>query len=164
MLRLIALCLLLLPAPAVALSCLPWGIGDGLSEARTAKEGYLPVVGRLTFIEDDLPKVDWSRQQDTPPRTRLKAYLSGKAWNGRSVATQFAQAIHLDILCAGPWCASAVSGETVLALLRQDVDGHVLTVSPCGGMLFYGEEKALRSVVKACLARGDCPASAAQQD
>ena len=159
MFRWIALLLCCVPLQVLALSCLPWNVDDALIKAVASERSYLPVVGRLTFDEDRLPKVDWNNQQDTPSQTLLPAHIEGHAWNGHAVAAPFDRNIELEVLCAGPWCAGAESGSIVLGILEQTQTTYRLSTHPCGGMLFSGEAVDLKKRVRVCLTEHDCQPS-----
>ena len=47
--RLLVLELVFLPVPAFALSCMPHGVSDAYLQAANAEEGYVPVLGELSF-------------------------------------------------------------------------------------------------------------------
>ncbi|MFD2738278.1 hypothetical protein ACFSUD_01715 [Sulfitobacter aestuarii] len=147
---------LLAPFPAAALTCMPHSLEATYQEAMAAEEIYHVVHGRLTFDPQRLPKVDLTRQQDIPPLTRLAARLEGMALAEQGFKLPFERDITLEAACYGPWCASAETGQDVLAFVRKTPEGHVLETNPCGGFLFSTPKPALLRKVQACFAGENC--------
>ena len=148
---------LLIAAPLSALSCMPYGIPEALQDVIKAKEGYVAATGILTFDQRALPKVDMSRQDKTPPVTRISARLKGQALTKSGFTHPFNRTLALEVSCFGPWCASAVSGKNVLAFLKQTSAGYVLATNPCGGLVFYEPSvKTLDKVIQ-CYIKNRCP-------
>lgn len=125
----------LLPLPALALSCMPWGLSDAYDEAEASSEEYVVVEGDLSFDTEALPKTEWDNQMATPQSTDIPARLHGMSLSTNGFSIPFDAALTLRIGCAGPWCAGAAEGP-VLAFLRRETSGYVLVRGPCGGMLF----------------------------
>ncbi|MEM7630474.1 MAG: hypothetical protein AAF227_00435 [Pseudomonadota bacterium] len=152
--RIFALCLIIMPSLAEALSCLPWGVTDAYLAADTADGAYVIVQGQLDFNEDLLPQADWDNQTDTPALTLIPGRISGRAW-GRSTDVDFETDVTLRVRCYGPWCAGAASGE-VLAFLRKEEGRYSISTNPCGGNLFGAPTHAQIAATRACLKGGAC--------
>ncbi len=148
--------LMVLPVSASALSCLPHSLEGAYQRVAADEAEYVVVHGRLTFDADLLPEVDMSRQADTPPRTVVPARLEGKSMTRRGFDIPFEQTVELDVLCYGPWCGSAATGQDVLAFVRRDAETYVLETNPCGGDLFGTPSAEMLEKVQACYAGEPC--------
>lgn len=157
--RLLTAILSTLPLPALALSCIPYGVSDAYLEAATAKEAYVPVLGLLSFDVTLNPQVDWENQQDTPATTLIPATFTGDALTVRGVDTPFATDVVLEVRCLGPWCASPQPGP-VLGFLRKTSHSYVLSTHACGGYMFGRPDAGQIKQVRDCLAGKSCQATA----
>lgn len=158
--RWLALVLAVLPIPALALSCLPYGVTDAYLEADASADAYVPVLGTLQFDVSDVPQVDWDRQGDVPPLTVIDAVFDGHALTQRGIALPLATDVSLEVECSGPWCPSPKPGP-VLAFLRKTGDrGYAVSINACGGFLFGQPSPEQISSVKDCLAGRGCRPSA----
>lgn len=153
--RAFAFVLAILPLPAFALSCLPHGVSDAYLQADAAEDGYVPVLGRLSFDPELLPVVDLGNQQDTPPQTLIPAKFKGDALGPRGVPVPFETDVVLEVRCFGPWCPSPQPGD-ILGFLRKTSPSYVLETNACGGFLFGQPTKAQIGEVKDCLAGRRC--------
>ena len=146
--------------PALALSCMPHDVARTYQEAARSKDVFIVVKGVLEFDESALPVVDMSRQHETPPETRIPARITGDALSVDGFTIPFERAITLNARCFGPWCAGARSGIGYLAFLEQGEDGHILSVTPCGGFGFPKPTAETLDRVKRCFRGEPCePAS-----
>lgn len=155
MMRLLAVLFALLPLPAFALSCLPHGVTDAYIAAAEATEGYVPVVGELSFDAGLVPKMDLSNQQYTPGDTYIPAQFKGRALDVRGVDRLFATDVVLHVQCAGPWCPNPQPGE-VLAFLRRTPQSFVLNTNACGGFLFVQPTEPQVRQLEDCLSGRSC--------
>lgn len=156
--RFLVLILGVLPLPAFALSCMPFGVSDAYLEAAAAEESYVPVLGNLSFDPGLVPKVDWNNQTNVPQTTLIPATFEGDALNVRGVAQPFSTDVVLEIGCAGPWCPSPTPGHS-LAFLRKTSHSYVLVVGACNGFLFGDPSEEQVKQVKDCLAGRRCQPS-----
>lgn len=156
--RILAVLFALLPLPALALSCMPYQVTDAFLDVAKAEDGYVPVLGQLSFDPDMLPKVDWNAQGDVPPKTLLPASFEGKAMTVRGVDLPFRTDVVLEVQCFGPWCPSPRPGP-VLAFLRKTSHSYVLETNACGGYLFGSPSDAQVQQVRECLAGRACAPS-----
>ena len=147
-----------LPAPALALSCMPHDPARTFQRIDAAPETYIALHGTLTFDESLLPEVDMSNQQATPPETRIPARIAGKALGKDGYTVPFEGALTLISKCFGPWCAQPPSGETVLAFIRQNEAGPTLSVDPCGGDAFFAPSPEKLETIRACFSGDECAA------
>ena len=136
---------------------MPYGLPEALHEVSTAKEGYVAVTGTLTFDKSALPTTDWEAQQDTPAHTAIKAHIKGKALGKSGFQNRFDKPLTLEVLCFGPWCASAIPDKPVLVFLKQTAQGYQLSITPCGGHAFYEPSKTDLNTVKQCYLTRQCP-------
>lgn len=155
MIRLTAFLLALLPASAHALSCTPWGITDAYQQAKVSDEAYVPVLGTLDFDTNALPSVDYERQDETPPLTKIKARFTGHALSQRGVDIPFNTNVTLEVSCVGPWCGGATPGA-MLGFLRKDGDAYAIATDACGGTLFSQPTQGTIDQLRSCLKGGDC--------
>nr|WP_275116191.1 hypothetical protein [Aliiroseovarius subalbicans] len=152
----LALCL---PAPALALSCMPYHVSDAYRDAAASADAYVIVRGVLSFDEGLLPKVDWEHQQDTPQNTLFEAQFDGHALTRNGFFSPFTQPIQVDVQCFGPWCSHLTSGQDYLAFLKQTEGGFLLETNPCGGFAFGQPSKDMLRQVQTCQRGGRCPRS-----
>ncbi|WP_299722364.1 hypothetical protein [uncultured Tateyamaria sp.] len=157
--RFLVLALMVLPLPAFALSCMSHGVSDAYLEAANAEEGYVPVLGELSFDPEMLPKVDWEKQTEVPPTTLIPATFKGKALGPRGVPQIFETDVVLEVQCAGPWCPSPAPGE-MLGFLRKTSHSYVLHTNACGGFLFGNPQEEQITELQDCLAGRQCESSA----
>ncbi|MCI5100450.1 hypothetical protein [Phaeobacter italicus] len=145
-----------LAGPASALSCVPWGPADGYLEASKSDKSYVVVDGILRFDASALPKAPSDDPNNTPPRTAIPASLSGKLLTEGGFQREVELPVTLEILCLGPWCASAEDGLRYVAFLEQRGDELVLEENPCGGFGFSNEDGQAARDVLACHAGRAC--------
>lgn len=153
--RLLVFALLVLPLPAFALTCLPYGVADAYLDAAEADEAYVPVLGELRFDPDLLPRVDWENQRDVPGTTLVPATFRGDALGTRGVPLPFETDVVLEVQCFGPWCPSPRPGRS-LAFLRKTSFSYVLHTNACGGFLFDQPSDEQIRQVRDCLAGRRC--------
>ncbi|MEP3636695.1 MAG: hypothetical protein ABJN14_05460 [Paracoccaceae bacterium] len=151
--RVLLLCFL--PMPALALSCIPYGIQDAYLDAVESPEAYVIVRGKLTFDTSMLPKVDWNQQDKVPPVTNISARISGVHLGSFGKRASFSKDITLSIRCFGPWCGGAHEGD-VVAFLRRDDTRYVLETDPCGGFLFAAPNAEHMRSLQQCLDGKSC--------
>ncbi|MEQ6249237.1 hypothetical protein ABMC89_10145 [Sulfitobacter sp. HNIBRBA3233] len=158
MIRALAAALVILsPAAAQALSCLPHSVEAAYLEADASDARFIIVRGRLDFDRRAMPKVDWDNQQNTPPVTEISADFLGKSLSGGEFRLPFERAVTLRVECIGPWCASAPEGVDVLAFVELREDGpDVIATNPCGGYLFGSPKPRMIRAVKDCAAGKSC--------
>lgn len=134
---------------------MPHSVQAAFLEAEAAQASYLIVRGTLDFDRGALPQVDYDRQQDTPPLTRVPARLAARALSDGSFDLPIEREVMLEIACYGPWCAQVPKGSEVLAFLELRGTGDdVIATNPCGGYLFGTPTPKMIRDVKRC-ARGD---------
>ncbi len=151
-----ALALALLPAPALALSCMPYFVENAYHDAETSPDAYVIVYGRLSFDPANLPHVDWEHQEDTPPDTGFAGHMTGSMLTPEGFSMPFDQEIRINIQCFGPWCGRLVPDIAHLVFLKQTESGFLLETDPCGGFAFpEPSSDMLRSVVS-CFHHGPC--------
>ena len=151
-----ALVMILAPLQVQALSCAPWQVEDAFSKAAQSKDSYLIVRGKLTFAQRDMPKVDWNRQQDVPPLTKIKARLKGKSLGLTGYETKFSAPVTFLVSCAGPWCPSASSRSDVLAFVKKSGNRYEIELGACGGMVFENPTQDMIERVNYCFSEGAC--------
>lgn len=159
MLRILScLAVCLAPLQALALSCMPWQVENAYQQAQESDDLYVVVHGELSFEQAEFPVTDWSRQEEVPPETRLRAKIDGDQMGSGGARAGVSQDLTFVVTCAGPWCPQATSGETVLAFLRETTDGFALELGACGGMMFARPDDDMLSRAQTCLDGGACTA------
>ncbi len=157
--RMLALCLCVMPSLGQALSCLPWGVTDAYLQADRSDASYIPVIGTLDFDENALPLARLKNPDDLPKDTTIPATFDGLAMVRRGADAPFATDLTLRVECAAHWCGGATPGK-VLAFLRKDGDAYTLGSGPCGGYVFSAPDRATIKKVRQCLKGRACAPSA----
>lgn len=153
---LLGIVLALAASPALALSCLPYGVTDAYHAAADAAERYVIVTGTLQFDPGLLPKVDMARQDETPPSTLIPGRITGHSLDRRGFLQPFSQPITLDVQCYGPWCAGLKPNTRYLTFLQKQEDGYLLASNPCGGFAFGTPSSEMLRQVQSCFNKGPC--------
>lgn len=155
MIRLFCLVLaaLTFATPALSLSCMRPDVTRAFTTAAESEDSYIVVTGQLRFQESKLPRAEG---YDSPPSTRIPAQLTGMALTKSGFTMAFDRAITLDVLCFGPWCGGAGSGETYLAFLKREGDGYVMEADPCGSTVFQNPTEQMQRAVEQCYAGERC--------
>ena len=145
--------------PALALSCLPYGVTDAYRLAAKSEARYVIVRGTLRFDTALLPRPDPTGQSPTPPETEIPAEIEGVAIgpNGRREAARYK--IRLVVRCSGPWCAQPSGGDALAFLRREGLRRYVLEDDPCGAYLFSRPSASDMQAVQRCISLKPCPAS-----
>lgn len=149
---------LLLPNTASALSCMPYNAVAGFQDAAKANADYIAVLGRLSFNKRDLPKVDWSRQQDVKPDNFLTGRIDGESLTGTGFNAPFKRDIRINVQCAGPWCAGLENGSEFLVFLKRDNGTYLLEVNPCQGFAFSNPTQTTIRKIENCMQGKKCDA------
>lgn len=144
------------PFHARALSCMAWHVEDAYRAADESPDPYIAVQGKLTFDAEELPQVNWDRQEDVPPKTIIDARLTGKAWTGHGFDQPFDRDVTLIVECHGPWCAQVTDGADTLAFLERTEAGFTLRTNPCGWMVFQKPSDDTVSRATSCLQGKSC--------
>lgn len=152
----LACALCLVAGQAAALSCLPYEFENAWTDAESSESAFVVVHGTLQFDAARLPQVDWERQQDTPPSTRIEARLTGQSLTRAGFSRPFDRPVILEIACYGPWCATASDGAETLAFVEQTPEGWMLRTNPCGGFVFQSPDEAFLKRARACMNGADC--------
>lgn len=155
MIRMVAFAtaLMALATPALSLSCAPPDVIRSYQRAAEAEEAYIVVHGTLHFDENKIPKAN---HNDSPPSTRFRARLTGKALSETGFDIDFDREITLDLICFGPWCAGAKSDIPYLGFLKQMATGYALQLDPCDGFGFADPTPEMLRKVEQCHAGGPC--------
>lgn len=149
----------LLAGPALALSCMPYGVTDAFLAADGSQSDYIVVHGRLDFDAANLPATDWDRQDLTPPETLFAGRLSGRSLTRAGFTAPFESTIAINVQCFGPWCSSLAAGADYLAFLKREGGGYLLETNPCGGFAFGAPSREMLDAVVSCFQGGRCEPS-----
>ena len=149
-----------LPLPALALSCLPYGVTDAYLEADASGEAFVPVLGTMQYDAGAVPQVDWDKQGDVPSLTRIPAVFSGHALTQRGIDLALTTDVILEVKCSGPWCPSPKPGPVLAFLRKKGETSYAVSTNACGGFLFGAPTPEQISAVKDCLAGRGCRPSA----
>ncbi len=144
------------PVAAAALSCAPHSVEAAFLQAQAAEEQFVIVQGRLGFDAGQLPKVDYSKQQETPAMTLIDGELRGSSLSSAGFATPYQKPVTIAVACYGPWCSSAQKGTEVLAFVELGEDGNVISTNPCGGYLFTSPTQQMIRAIKSCFVGKAC--------
>ena len=133
-LALLALLALLLPAPALALSCAPLDLARSLAKAAASPAPFAILHGRLDFDEALMPAPFEERLRDP---AAVPARFEGRALGPEGFGPGERRDVTIRPTCAGPWCASLPTGRDRLLLACLAPDGSLaVEVGPCGGTAF----------------------------
>ncbi len=156
-LRVLALLVLALAAsPAQALSCRPYFAEQAFRDADASPDRYVVVHGRLDFNPADLPGADVPALSQLPRDNFFTATLTGFSLTGSGFDARFVRPIRVNAQCFGPWCATLEPGSDYLAFLKQEPQGYLLELSPCGGMAFANPSERVLQSMHECLLGGRC--------
>ena len=147
-----ALLAALLPAQASALSCLRPEIDALWTRATEGEARYTVALGRLDFNAASLPQTGDAR----PRPVYLPARFTGNGLTQQGFDAPMSLNVALEVRCIGPWCGSATPGQELVAFLRQQPDGWVVELAPCGGMVWPEPDAAVRARLLACMQGADC--------
>lgn len=156
MTRLLAAFLILLSAPAHALSCLPPDAVRLYSQAAESDALFTIVIGRLHAGDDiEVPEVrhDGSMEQSSEATTRIR--MTGQALNARDFATPFDREIDVRVMCFSIWCGAPVTDRDILGALRLTDNVPVLEIDPCGGNAMPLDQADLDALLR-CHRSGIC--------
>lgn len=146
---------MMIAGQAAALSCIPPDIARTFQQLDAADERYAVVKGRLTFDERLVPKVDWNKQDQTPPLTQIPARLEGMSLSKTGFKTSFRQRVMINGRCFGPWCFGASSGMEQVFFVNLDGEPATIELDPCGGHAF-APDRATQKRVLSCLKGTAC--------
>ncbi|WP_432448213.1 hypothetical protein [Aliiroseovarius marinus] len=152
----LALLFFVLPTAVSALSCMPYNAVAGFKDAAKSPDDYVAVLGKLTFDERKLPKVDWERQQDVKPDNHLTGRIEGKSLTRSGFDADFARDIDINVQCFGPWCGGLAHGVEHLVFLKREDGRYLLETNPCGGFAFGEPDRATLQKVKGCMQGKRC--------
>lgn len=158
--RFLVALLAVLPMPALALSCLPYGVTDAYLEADISGDAFVPVLGKMQYDAAAVPQVDWKKQGEVPPLTRIPAVFTGHALTERGVDMPLTTDVMLEVKCSGPWCPSPKPGPVLAFLRKTGETSYAVSINACGGFLFGTPAPEQISAVKDCLAGRGCRPSA----
>jgi hypothetical protein len=153
---LLLLVLVIAPVQLQALSCMPWTLEHSYAAAADSDEDYVIAQGTLNFPKRKLPKVDWNRQQDTPPITEIRGRIEGKALSRNGFTVPFDTDLIITVRCTGPWCPSVTPGKEHLVFLKKSGSRYALDFGPCSSMGWIEPTGQMLKRVEACLAGADC--------
>ncbi len=139
--------------PTLSLSCMRPDVTFTYNQAAESEDNYIVVTGQVRFEERRVPSAEGN---NSPRSTRIPARLEGTALTKSGFDMPFDRKITLDVLCFGPWCGGAGSGETYLAFLKREEDGYVMEADPCGSMMFQNPTDEMMTQVETCFAGGPC--------
>jgi hypothetical protein len=154
--RLFAIALsVLVPAQAMALSCIPPSVERSFGYAQDAEELYVVVSGELTFDERKIPQRP-KNPNNAPKLTLIPATLSGQSLSKAGFVTTFDQLITIELRCFGPWCGSVTSGAEHLAFMKKTDAGYTLNVDPCNSAVFSKPTPQMLDAVTGCMNGAKC--------
>jgi hypothetical protein len=134
---------------ASALSCLRPDAVATFLQLEAAPESYMVLHGRLVFDEGAIPR---DMSSDAPQNNVLiSGAFTGKALTMEGFTSPYQAPVNLEILCFGPWCGSAVSGEDAVFFVKADTDPATAVAQPCGDMIFYNPDQQLLESLTECM-------------
>ena len=151
MTRLFAALLALLPAPALALSCLAPSVEDAFTFAQNAPEAYVPVLGTFSGVQ---PRTDVGNPN---PEDRIyQIRFQGIGMTQRGEDSPMNVPVTLQERCLASWCPNVPNGVLVMTFLRVEGQAYVFEIDACGGNAFFQPPLADVATMRACLSAGAC--------
>lgn len=138
---------------ALALSCIPMGPGDVYRIISDADVDYVVLEGQIDFDDNQLPKADQTRDQDT---VMVPAWFSGLMLGTHSFDTKINGELQIEVHCTGDWCGTLESGGRYVLFARQKEDALVLPLDPCQSFVFTAADGTAGDVVMQCHRGGTC--------
>ena len=153
---LVLICLLM-PGLAQALSCARPDFARSFDEFHAAPERYWLVYGTIAPAAP-LPEV---KAKDGAEEAVFTApfHLDGQRLTGHGLSGRMSTAIKVEVGCWLEWCGGFPDlPQKTLMFLREDADGLVLSIGPCGGPFHHGATRAQVDVMDRCISKGACGA------
>lgn len=123
--------------------------------AADSEDVYVVVEGRLTFDPSGLPTTAFDDPLPPQPMTDIPARLTGRSMSEAGFVRPFEQDVTLRVSCFAVWCAEPRPGA-VLAFLKREAGGYVVSVDPCGTMTYPDPRLEQLETVVACFQGRDC--------
>ncbi|MFT4619935.1 MAG: hypothetical protein ACI9KS_001482 [Sulfitobacter sp.] len=154
----LSLLLTMIGQPALALSCLPYGVQDSWVDASAAAERYVVVSGEfsLTSTTPPRPAPEVREPSIVVPQTQTyHARFEGKAWANGSFSRAITGQANITVNCIAQWCGNLPKGPWVAFLREDDNGGYETETGPCGGRI-YADTPNVRGAIRSCASGGAC--------
>ena len=112
--------------------------------------------GDVAFDEGQLPVVDLTRQDDTPPVTRIDGFFGGTQLGRNGFQRPWSEPVTVEIACSGPWCGGLRPGQ-MIAFVEMREGEFVLASGPCGGNAFPVTDEIARDLTRCMQGQGCTP-------
>lgn len=149
--RLLAVFLILLSGPALALSCIEPSSERSYEAASKSPISYMVLLGEFAFDDQQLANID-GVENDPKPK-RVVATFSGQALTKDGFRNVAPMQVALQQICAGPWCGGLLADEPVLTFVQRTPAGPVLELEPCPIWTLPPTEA---DTIQACFLEGGC--------
>lgn len=143
------------PFPALALSCMRASVPATYERLQAAPETYVVVHGKLMIENGKKGQKGFSTGTE-PKSSRVRGTIAGKSLSKAGFQAPFERDIRVDLICLGPWCGSVENGSDVLAFLKREGGGYVLSVEPCYGDVFVNPQPDMLKQAERCFKKGQC--------
>lgn len=147
-----ALAYVTLASPAAALSCLRPTVPSSFALAQQSPLTYVMAVGRLTPVPGHAEPV----RRDPPMAIEetVRAEFQGRLATLSGFDRPVTLPVSVELVCAGPWCAS-VPRDEVLLFLEKRGDAYTLLEGPCPRFALAASPEA-EAAALSCLRGGRC--------
>ena len=148
----LALALIIVSGPALALSCMRPDVVSMLEFARDSKDVYYVIKGRLTPTNPYAipePKNATDSAADTP------VSISGSGLGSYSFSVPVEVGATVRLKCLSVWCAGPPPEDELLMIVRKSDEALVLDVGPCGGTAIPWSVAAEKRLLE-CYRTGKC--------
>ena len=153
----VALALMLVTGPALALSCMRPDAVRMFEHARKSDDVYYVIKGRITpDVKYDVPDVDFdapSSGKDVFADTPVQITGTGLGTSGFSVPVDVGATVRLK--CLSVWCAGPPPKDEVLMFVKATDNKLILEVGPCGGTAIEWSQDAEKRLL-ACHLSDTC--------
>lgn len=144
--------------PALALSCLPYGVQDTWLDATAASERYIVVAGAFELTATTSPRPAPKPGESLigmPQAQTYSASFTGQALSGATFSHSVSGKATVSVNCVAQWCGNLPAAPWI-AFLREDGQGGYETeIGPCASKV-YADTPSTRGAVTSCASGGAC--------
>ncbi len=154
----LALAFALIGQPALALSCLPYGVQDSWIEASEASERYIVVQGdfTLTSITPPRPAPKAGEPLFAMPETQTyRADFQGLGLANATFSRPVSGQAIVTVNCVAQWCGQVPTAPWIAFLREDGKGGYETEIGPCSSKV-YADRSSVRGAVLSCAAGGAC--------
>ena len=141
---------------ATALSCIQPDVTNDYGRAAASEDEHIVVLGDLMFAEQHFPEPE-DINEPTQNGAEIIGWFNGHSLSPGGFDRRFERDVTLRFSCAGPWCGGTAPG-THMAFLKREGSSYIMTLGPCGGMVYRDPTEVQKSQAISCMRNKDCRA------